>query len=78
MKHIPAPSPVGVCRHVFLLPINNSWWLCKPRGKVPVSVDMQFDLLLSGGKTRKQWHPLEVRRRGVNSYWQLKPGLGLP
>lgn len=33
-----------------LLPINNSWWLYKPRGKVLVSVDMQFDLLLSGGK----------------------------
>lgn len=27
-----------------------------------MSVDMQFDLLLSEGKTRKEWHPLEVRR----------------
>lgn len=27
-------TPVGVCRHALLLPINNSRWLCKPRGKV--------------------------------------------
>lgn len=40
-----------------------------------MSVDMQLDLLLSGGKT-KEWHPLEVRRRRVSSCWQLKPGLG--
>lgn len=29
-------TPVGVCRHTLLLPINNSGWLCKPRGKVLV------------------------------------------
>lgn len=40
-----------------------------------MNVDKQFDLLLSGGKT-KEWHPLEVRRRGLSSCWQLKPGLG--
>lgn len=69
-----SPTPVGVRRHVLLLPINNSRWLCKPRGKVLVSVDMQFDLLLSGGKTRKEWHPLEARRRGFSSCRQRRPG----
>lgn len=69
-----SPTPVGVYRHVLLLPINNSWWLCKPRGKVLVRIDMQFDLLLSGGKTTKEWHPLEVGRRGFNSCGQLRLG----
>lgn len=61
-----SPTPVGVCRHVLLLPINNSRWLCKPRGKVLVNVDMQFDLLLSGGKTRKEWHPLQENEDSVH------------
>lgn len=39
---------------------------------------MQFDLLLSGGETRKEWHPLEVKTRGSGSCWQGKPELGLP
>lgn len=39
---------------------------------------MQFDLLLSGGKTRKEWHPLEVRRRGLVHAGSASLGLGLP
>lgn len=66
-------TPVGVCRHALLLPINNSWWLCKPRGKVLV-YRPATGLVAIWGKDELGVEPHYGQRKGVHlvSSLQLK------
>lgn len=60
----------GVQAYALLLPINNSGWRCKPRGK-STGVCRQGSLTCGcWGKTRKEGHPQRSREG-------LKPGLHL-